>query len=256
MRPTQEFYSLFQYIYDYFNKELFDNTLPNCMIVITRKTYTLGYYSNERWINKDNKKSDELAINPMYFNKRPLIEILQTVAHEMCHTWQFHHGKPSRGGYHNNQWGKKMVSIGLMPSNTGKPGGKKNGQQMMDYPIENGLFLKVCVDLIKSKQFDFLWYDRTTKLKIENVVQHHNQVEEELQHNEVIKINLSEDKVESEVIDFLFTVHDIKTAPILENSVDSSKSKYQCPNCLNNVWGKRNLFILCGDCDTEFERIE
>lgn len=125
LNPTFEFYDLFQFIYDYFNENLFSSELPNCMIVITRKTKIFGYYSNERWINKENIKTDELAINPIYFSKYPLIEMLQTMAHEMVHLWQFHFGRPSVRSYHNKEWGRKMQSIGLMPSNTGKEGKKK-----------------------------------------------------------------------------------------------------------------------------------
>jgi hypothetical protein len=43
--------------------------------------------------------------------------------------------KKCRGGYHDRVWGAKMEEVGLMPSNTGLPGGKKNGQQMTHYII-------------------------------------------------------------------------------------------------------------------------
>lgn len=52
-----------------------------------------------------------------------------------------------------------MESIGLMRSNTGAPGGKKAGQQMMGYPIKGGAFLKVTKQLI-ANAFKPTYYDR------------------------------------------------------------------------------------------------
>ena len=37
----------------------------------------------------------------------------------MTHHWQQCFGSPSRNGYHNMQWARKMVEVGLMPSATG-----------------------------------------------------------------------------------------------------------------------------------------
>ena len=74
--------------------------------------------------------------------------MLSTLCHEMCHVWQHHHGKQSRTGYHDRQWAGKMREIGLIPSDTGQPGGKSTGQKMSHYVDENGLFLKHCGALI------------------------------------------------------------------------------------------------------------
>ena len=46
----------------------------------------------------------------------------------------------SRQGYHNREWATHMVAIGLMPSDTGAPGGKQTGQQMSHYIIKGGPF--------------------------------------------------------------------------------------------------------------------
>lgn len=241
LNPTFEFYDLFQFIYGYFNENLFSSQLPNCMIVITRKTKTFGYYSNERWVNKENIKTDELAINPIYFSRYPLIEMLQTMAHEMAHLWQFHFGRPSVRSYHNKEWGNKMQSIGLMPSNTGKEGGKKTGQQMMDYPIKGGAFLAVCSELVKDQRFENLWFDRTTTVKIENILV-----------NPVSSDSILID--DPEIANFLYSTYSIDSHVYAVTS-DSSKNKYQCPSCKVNVWGKRDLFLVCGDCSVEFENI-
>lgn len=247
MKPTIEFYTLFQFLYDHFNKELFDDNLPSCMIVITRKNNTFGYYSKERWVNVDEKRTDEIAINPMFFSQYPLIEMLQTLCHEMCHLWQEHFGTPSRRTYHNAEWGEKMKSIGLFPSSTGKEGGKETGQQMMEYPIENGNFLRVCKDLAKNKNFNSLWYDRTTTPQLIN---QSSAVFPEEPH-ELIVSNIKESEA-----NLLYTRFENKNPIVIIKQTDASKSKYSCPKCGLNVWGKPSLNIICGECNASLELLE
>lgn len=232
MKPTVEFYDLFQNIFDYLNENLFENKLPNCMIIITRKNNVFGYYAKGRWINSDNEKTDELAINPLFFNKRPLLEILQTMAHEMCHLWQEHFGTTSRRTYHNQEWGNKMISIGLMPSNTGEEGGKKTGQQMMEFPIPNGLFLEVAQNLIENSFFKKLWFDISFNLSVSE-----------------INLNNSSDALNSSIS--FDNVPEFNTD--LKPPKDKSKLKYQCPVCSTKIWGKQDLYIICGGCNKDFK---
>ena len=246
MKPTIEFYSLFQYLYDHFNSELFNNELPDCMIVITRKNNTFGYYSKERWVNIDEKRTDEIAINPMFFSQYPLIEMLQTLCHEMCHLWQEHFGNPSRRTYHNVEWGEKMKSIGLFPSSTGKEGGKETGQQMMEYPIENGEFLRVSKNLARDKDFKSLWYDRTTTHQLIN--QSANVVADEF---EMLVTNVKESEE-----NLLYTRFENKNPIVIVKPVDASKSKYSCNKCGLNVWGRPSLNIVCGECNYQLLQVE
>jgi hypothetical protein len=74
----------------------------------------------------------------------------------MAHQWQEHRGTPSRKGYHNGEWAEKMESIGLMPSDTGKPGGKRSGQHMTHYIIPGGPFARACAALL-SEGFRLAW---------------------------------------------------------------------------------------------------
>ena len=69
----------------------------------------------------------------------------------MVHQWQAHHGTPGRGRYHNDEWADKMERIGLMPSSTGQPGGRRTGDHMADYAIEGGRFLKACKELVTEE---------------------------------------------------------------------------------------------------------
>ena len=144
MQPSPSLcqYAVFQDALDAMNRELFDGTLPPCMITMQRKTGCLGYFHHQRFIATDDSATrlDEIAINPQTLMLSDLMEVLQTLAHEQCHQWQHHFGTPSQRTYHNREWADKMESIGLMSSSTGEPGGKRTGQKMSDYPITGGPF--------------------------------------------------------------------------------------------------------------------
>jgi len=109
--------------------------------------------------------TDEIALNPDTFENRSDTEILSTLVHEMTHLWQSHYGKKvSRKSYHNAEWAGKMELIGLMPSDTGKPGGKRTGQRMTHYIIEAGPFQVEVEKLIKSG-FKLTWQCKSTEAK-------------------------------------------------------------------------------------------
>lgn len=123
---------------------------------------TLGYYASKRFEGRRNNRStDEIALNPAYF-KCPLTEILTTIVHQMVHLWQQHRDMPSRGGYHNRRWASKMTQIGLQPSDTGQPGGKETGQQMSHYVVPGGNFDRASQKLI-STGFDVVWAEAITE---------------------------------------------------------------------------------------------
>lgn len=158
--PTEQIYRDLQHAFDFYNENLFDSTLPQCIVTLQRRKSTLGYYSRGRFVSRDGKTLiDELAMNPEYFATMPLLDILQTVVHEQCHLWQDHFGTPSRPCYHNTEFADKMESLGLMPSDTGYPGGKRTGQKMDDYMIPGGRFESVTRILLKSG-FGLSWFDR------------------------------------------------------------------------------------------------
>ncbi|KAB7891445.1 SprT-like domain-containing protein [Poseidonibacter ostreae] len=251
--PTEEFYEMLQKIYHVFNKELFDSELPNCLITVQRKKRVMGYFSSHRWIDKDENKVHELAINPTYFTSCNFIEVFQTVVHEMVHLWQFELGTPSRRAYHNKEWADKMESLGLMPSSTGREGGKKVGQAMNDYPIKGGAFESVCINLFKEGMF-INWFDRfpdENYTPITQTIEDAEDITEDTEH--------SDDDLDEVIRELYTTVSNVISNPLTEeelknNKITSSKqkAKYQCPSCYSSVWGKRNLNIKCNDCKVDF----
>ncbi|MGE0827646.1 MAG: SprT-like domain-containing protein [Candidatus Binatia bacterium] len=157
--PTEEAYSELQRAYDVFNRELFGGQLPPCLITLQRKNRTYGYFCGDRWAHHAGTIRDEIALNPVHFRTRGVEAVLSTLVHEMVHLWQFHCGMPSRNGYHNREWAEKMGRVGLIPSDTGEPGGNRTGQRVSHYIQEDGPFAKACQSLLATG-FVVSWHDR------------------------------------------------------------------------------------------------
>lgn len=154
MTITTQQYSKLDEAYNYFNKHLFDNKLPDSIITLNAKGKTTGYLHYNKYKYKDGRSNlSELAFNPLEFESKDETEVYQTLVHEMVHLWQMIFGEPSRKTYHNREWAYKMIDLGLQPSSTGLPGGRITGQSMSDYVIEGGLFEKVCgAFILKEKR--------------------------------------------------------------------------------------------------------
>jgi len=144
--PTE--YRAFQKAYDFFNIELFGNSLPHVLVTLQRHAKARGYFSPERFTGRIEETTvHELALNPDTFTGRSDEEILSTLAHEMAHVWQQSHGKTPTRCYHDRQWAAKMKEIGLHPSSTGAPGGKETGQSVSHYIIPGGAYAQAYAKL-------------------------------------------------------------------------------------------------------------
>jgi hypothetical protein len=158
----------------------------------------------------------------------------------MVHNWQHCFGKPSRNGYHNKEWAQKMDQIGLVPSSTGRPGGKRTGQKVSDYPKPGGAFERAAKTFICNAR-GLPWVDRFTALS------------PSCQPREW-DLSGVEDPVDMDVnallhypIRVLF--HDLIPSEQLQLAARKKvKSRYTCPECQTNVWGKPQLKLVCGEC--------
>jgi predicted SprT family Zn-dependent metalloprotease len=150
-------YTAFQAAYDFYNARLFAGTLPAVYVTLQRKGKSRGYFHADRFSRRGGGKTTahELALNPDTFGRTDE-QILSTLVHEMCHVWQQEHGTPSRTGYHNREWAIQMFAIGLNPSDTGKPGGKKTGQRVSHYIVSEGPF-QVATRALLADGFTLNW---------------------------------------------------------------------------------------------------
>lgn len=255
--PTRETYEELQVAYDHFNNELFEGQLPSCLITLQREKRTFGYFSPARFASLTGQTTDEIALNPTYFAVVPIVETLQTLAHEMVHLWQEHHGKPGRGRYHNDEWANKMERIGLMPSSTGQPGGKRTGDMMADYAIRGGRFLSACEELLTGS-FKLSWYDRFPS-------EEHVRIGAQSQATRIEGIQgttvpMSSNQALASAIRPGGNVRNPAASQIPDTESGqpqtpnkSNRIKYTCSGCKNiSVWGKPSISLICGKCKSAF----
>lgn len=291
INPTTQIYDSLITAYNHFNEELFAGKLPPVMILLQRKAKTMGYASSNRWQNGSGIQVDELAVNPEYFLGYPILEIWQTLCHEQCHIYQYRYGTPSRRSYHNKEWADHMESIGLIPSSTGAPGGRKTGQSISDYALENGLFYKAALKLF-YRGHALPWLDRRpiptglARWAVYDI--NNNMVDYRGRADRLLVTPLGKGADD----DFVPTAVNLSSADIqqilsspLQASSDGSimadltnddqmvapellygygeliksempekkptRMKYTC-GCLNNVWGRPGLEITCKSCSCDF----
>lgn len=230
MEPTEEAYGELQTAYAHMNDALFDGQLPGCLITLQRDNRSDGYFSSERFAKDAEVKTDEIALNPATFAVQPVAFVLRKLVHCMTHQWQSHFGTPGRRGYHNTEWSAKLEEIGVMPSDTGEPGGKRVGEKMDDYAIPGGRFEVACDELVSSG-FAISWKDRFPD-------------QEQLEH--VIAGEVEGIDVET------LAAAGIEVEDPAQGESKSTRRKFSCPNCSNNAWGKPTLNIVCGDCQVAF----
>lgn len=253
--PTRETYSELQQAYEHFNQRLFDDALPHCLITLQREKRTCGYFSAARFASLDGSTTDEIALNPAYFAAVPIIETLQTLVHEMTHLWQHHFGKPGRARYHNEEWADKLESLGLMPSSTGRPGGRRTGDMMADYAMAGGPFLAAC-DALLTTRFQLSWYDRFPA--IEHVVTGQWSMATQIQGMQGTQPPMSAVPALAEAVRPVGTSVAVAGSTTGEMAVQpankSLRVKYRCGGCAApvNVWGKPGLNLICGECQQSF----
>lgn len=138
---TREQYARLVEAYEWFNDRLFDGRLPQCLITLQRHPHARGYYWHGQVHARRGKRSAaEIALNPDAFPGRTDRDVLSTLVHEMVHLWQYEFGEPGRGRYHNEEWADKMDEVGLRPTDTGRPGGRRTGDRMTHYVVRGGRF--------------------------------------------------------------------------------------------------------------------
>lgn len=251
--PTSDAYRPLQVAFDHFNAELFEGVLgkriAQVLFTYQRQKNTAGYLSSNRFGNRAGALVHELAVNPEYFAIVPLTEILQTVAHEMVHAFQAEHGGAGRANYHNKHFAGLMKKIGLMPSETGRPGGAEVGQRMAEYVIPGGPF-EMAVRKLMANDFALIWYDRFVPAAAARPgVTFHGE----------IPATMALDPALEQAVEVPF-----HAAPALASAVQaqphanknkSNRHKYRCAPCRVSVWGKPGLKLICGECQKPFAEL-
>jgi hypothetical protein len=231
--PTVEQFDAYRGMFQWFNDQLFDGGLSGVMLNFSRQANTYGFLAPERWKRGDGAKAHEISINPDTLLDRDPRAVASTLVHEMVHAWQYTYGKPPRRGYHDRQWAAKMESIGLIPSHTGEPGGKRVGVRMTHYIDDDGRFAKVYAAMPPELGLPWRSWGPSAIERLRRVVGGAG----------------GEPGGEPDP-----EGGDPTSAPAPR--LDPSKVKYTCPGCAINTWGKEGLRIGCLDCGLPLVRSE
>jgi len=212
---TRRQFNTLEDLFSYYNEALFDGRLPFCLINLSRHRRAAGFFIADHWTSIDNQPKHEISINPDTLHNGDE-SWHSTLVHEMCHMWQAEFGNPSRYSYHNKEWAEKMVEVGLMPSHTGKPGGKSTGQRMTHYVLNNGPF---------KRAFQAISLNDLNNLRLPYITNTANWPRTPKTGDEASSGSQNKSGI---------------------------KLKYSC-SCGTNVWGKSGLQIKCLQCGSLFK---
>jgi SprT-like family len=203
------------------------------LITLQRHHRALGYFSAKRFQRRGQVRQQvhEVALNPDGFTGNTDEEILSTLAHEMVHVWQQEHGHPGRGRYHNREWARKMCSIGLMPSATGKPGGAVTGESVSHYIMEDGEFKSACGTFLNK--YRLVW--ESAAVRANDNLGDGSRTGDEPRDNDDARAG-------GDIGDLSMVTRQTRT-------------KLTCPNCGLNVWAKPNALVDCHQCSTEAQEL-
>lgn len=131
------------------NAHFFKSSLPDPLITLVRHKGAKGYFLAESFKHKDEDGyTHEIAMNPELFNYDDKI-IGSTLLHEMVHLWQEENGTPGSNNYHNKEFAKKMLEVGLQTYDVKT--GKETGTSVTHKIIENGEYSIFYDNKINSK---------------------------------------------------------------------------------------------------------
>lgn len=237
--------------YDYYNKELFGDVLPRCIIVLSKNERNFGHFMPLNYISvKDGKEVHEIALNITMFAVREIKLTLSTLVHEICHLKTFEDGNYGRGCYHNKVWANLMESIGLIPSSTGKEGGKRIGQHVSHY-IENGGLFDKKTKILLNKGYLIPFVEKVrTEIK--------SYTEEEAEKIAIpAKPGFYLDNEGNEFEGKTIVCGGDKDGKDIVKIIVKEKQKravYTC-SCGNRLWGRTGLDIRCNDCKRNFKEL-
>ena len=157
--PTERAHRELAQAFVHFNNRLFNEELPDCLIRLQANRARRGLFDPNRFITIGMRTAHAIDINPQIFARSTIKEVLADIVHQLCQAWAHKHNVRGRRGYHSAGWAEKMESIGLIPSDTSKPGGKKTGERVGHYIEEGGAFDQAAEEFIATG-WTITWLDR------------------------------------------------------------------------------------------------
>lgn len=218
---------------NHFSKQLFSGSLPAHAITLQRGMAGASVFIPARWRGASGAVGHEIALNPTRFARRPLLSLFQSLVREQCHLWQHQFGRPTRPGYHNLEWSKKMGTLGFRICAEDAPG-RQTGQNISLDPVGDGPFVMACARLVRSG-FSIEWLDRGFEEEPawetpERALDLEAQVRQQLLRPLSARFGRMTSCWDGEAV------------------LRKRKVKYGCPVCNANVWGRPGLSLACSLC--------
>lgn len=152
--PAQEQARRLDLAFDLLNRALFNGQLPPTMLRLERCKNSNGYFAPNKFADANGGTLDCITLNSTNAATRPLIELLSTLAHEMCHQYVYrviNEGKATGG--HGPDWRREMGRIGLPPIRVGRT------WQQATHAIDPSGLYACCFDANSEKLQDLPWQE-------------------------------------------------------------------------------------------------
>jgi hypothetical protein len=99
--------------FDYFNRELFDAHLQPCLLTLSARGNSTGFFKVNAWKAKGGDNHHEISLNPVLLNREDDLAF-QTLVRCMVFLWQETKGTlPLSQGYCSDEFTLKMRELGL-----------------------------------------------------------------------------------------------------------------------------------------------
>ena len=139
--------------------------MPPCLVTLQRRANALGYFAHDRFEHRDEREpTDEIALNPKHIIERPPEDTLRRWCTRWCTSGSTGSASRAAAGTTTPNGPTMMQEIGLEPSSTGAPGGKRTGDRVSHYIVAGGPFDLACQAFL-AKNPGLLWGDRPVEPK-------------------------------------------------------------------------------------------
>lgn len=216
----QNIQELLENAFKIFNKEYYENELPEVVITIQSSPKAYGHFTIDPvWMENNKECLHEINISAEYLN-RPIENILATLQHEMVHLFCVNKGiaDTSKGGrYHNKYFKKEAEKRGLI----------LNYEKYIGYSITlpNDAFKNLICSYGLEKPLDL---------------------------RRGVKIIGKSDNGNGSSGD---GTDDNRSIDVIDKKKISSTRNWICTSCGNKCRSTKDINILCGDCLMAFEKV-
>lgn len=224
-QPTLDIARTLQLAADRINRDLFEAKLPEVAVCLDRRAGSRGYFRADALQCDDGRVVDQIGLNPTHIAVAGPYEALRCLTRLRAHQWrqkicaQASAGRAGTPGYCDKPLAKVLELIGLNPSSSGQPGGRRTGYGISDYVVEGGPFDLLAREMLIAGEL-LTWRDSAVSV--------------------------------AEEFGFGSSCRTIK-----QPKPRQTRSKFTCPNieCGQNAWAAHRAQLRCGFCDLPMQPV-